>query len=193
MTALVPADLAYMAALIDNLAVLKTRLVNGSDLPAIVLTTTRSPEAVRFLARCSGSQVTTLVREYNKKGCIAHCKQPHLHIDTTGHRWQVTGAKATIVLHNLLPYMRVQKDLARKLIEAGRTIGYKGQVVNRMRELGWDIPELKPQPRARVPISSSSRSAPGVTSTGGTSRTSPATTRSAGSAGTSGAPSGTST
>jgi len=146
------ADLAYMAALVDNLAVLKTRRVGEADLPSVVLTTTRSGAAVRFLATSTGSKVTEIVRAYNRKGCVDHCTQAHLHIDTTGHRWQVTGAKATIVLHNLLPYMRVQTDSARKLIHAGQTIGYKGQVVVAMRDLGWEIPDLKPQPRARVAI-----------------------------------------
>ena len=144
-----PADLAYMAALVDNLAVLKVRVTHGSDLPVIALTTSRSGQAVQFLADSTGSKVTDLVRRYNRKGCVDHCQVAHLHIDTVGHRWQVTGTKATIVLHNLLPYLRVQSDQASKLVVIGKTIGYSTPVVTQMRTLGWDIPVLKPQPRAR--------------------------------------------
>lgn len=145
-----PADLAYMAALVDNLAVLKTRQVNGSELPVVALTITRSEEAVRFLAQSTGSKVTPIVRQYNRKGCADHCEVAHLHVDTVGHRWQVTGVKATITLHGLLPYLRVQQDRARQLIEVGQSIGYASSVVARMRELGWPIPDLKAQPRARA-------------------------------------------
>jgi hypothetical protein len=144
-----PADLAYMAALVDNLAVLKTRQVNGSELPVVALTITRSEDAVKFLAGNTGSKVTPIVRQYNRKGCADHCMIAHLHVDTVGHRWQVTGVKATIMLHNLLPYMRVQVVQAQRLIELGQSIGYASSVAARMRELGWHIPELKHQPRAR--------------------------------------------
>lgn len=149
------ADLAYMAALVDNLAVLKTRLANGTDLPTIALTTARSPEAVRFLADSTASKVTEIARDYRRKGCNQHCTRAHVHIDTTGYRWQVTGTKATIVLHNLHPYMRVQAAAAARLMVIGKTIGYSGSVVTRMRGLGWQIPQLKHQPRSRAtPITS---------------------------------------
>lgn len=146
------ADLAYMAALLDNLAVLKTRLANGTDLPAIALTTSRSPEAVRFLAERSGTKVTEIARDYHRKGCSDHCTVAHLHVDTTGYRWQVTGAKATIVLHNVRPFMRIQGDLADQLLAIGKMVGYSGSVVTRMRGLGWEIPQLKHQPRSRVSL-----------------------------------------
>lgn len=148
-----------MAALVDNLAVLKTREVNGSELPVIALTTSRSPEAVQLLAASTASKVTEIVRNYRRKGCNQHCTRAHLHVDTTGYRWQVTGAKATIILHSLLPHMRVQTVLAGRLVVVGKTIGYSTSVVTRMRELGWPIPPLKDQPRARQPQLSSLGSA----------------------------------
>lgn len=147
-----PQDLIYAAALIDTLAVLKTRLVNGSDLPVIAMTTTRHVPAARFLGALTATRLTPLVKDYTHRGCNQHCPDKHNHVLSEGVRWQVTGAKATIVLHNVLPALRVQAGEAQRLVSLGRQIGYKGQVVNRMRELGWEIPDLRPQPRARVSL-----------------------------------------
>jgi hypothetical protein len=145
-------DLAYAAALVDTLAVLKVRVIDSAELPVIALTTARHEAAVRFLAKLTGTKLTPLVKDYTHRGCNEHCPDKHKHMQSEGARWQVTGVKATIVLANLAPYMRAQRREAMRLIEIGRTVGYKGQVVNDMAQRGWKIPELKPQPRARVAV-----------------------------------------
>lgn len=145
-----PDDLAYMAAVVDMLAVLKVRKMDASDLPVAAITSTRHIEAVRLLCEHTGVKPVSLVKDYVHRGCNEHCPDKHNHVESEGARWQVVGVKATIVLHSLVPYLRVQREAARELVRAGQVIGYKGQVVAEMRRLGWDIPELKAQPRARV-------------------------------------------
>jgi hypothetical protein len=145
-------DLGYIAALIDVLAVLKVRQTHGNDLPVIALTTSRSQDAVMFLANRSGSRVTTIARAYQRKGCVDHCQIAHQHIESTGYRWQVTGTRATVILHNLVPYLRVQREMAEQLVTIGKSIGYSTSVAQEMCDLGWELPVLKMQPRARKKI-----------------------------------------
>jgi hypothetical protein len=141
-------DLAYAAALVDTLAVLNVREVGPSGLPMVTIHSKYQP-ALAWLGERTQSKITTVKRDYQRASCADHCPEAHIHIVSESGRWQVSGVKATIVLHNLLPFLRVQDETARTLIEAGKSIGYKGQVVQRMKELGWEIPELKKQPRSR--------------------------------------------
>lgn len=144
-------DLAYAAALVDTLGALTLRDVGPSQLPVVTLQG-RFTEALAWLGEQTGTKIIVLQREFMRSGCTHHCPEPHVHIRSSSGRWQISGAKATIVLHNLLPYLRTQDETARTLIEAGRSIGYKGQVVQAMAAKGWDIPELKNQPRARIAL-----------------------------------------
>jgi len=142
-------DLAYAAALIDTLASLNLREVGPSELPLVTIQGRFEP-TLQWLGERTATKLITVTRDYNRNACVDHCPEPHVHIVSKSTRWSVSGTKATIVLHNVLPFLRYQDETARTLIEAGRTIGWKGQVVQRMRELGWEIPELKPQPRSSV-------------------------------------------
>lgn len=141
---------AYLAALIDNFAVLRTSPAGDTDLPYIAISSSRRPEMMEFLGKVTGVKPIRSSRKYTRHNCTEHCPSSHQKIDSWNVTWAVRGVKATIMLYNLLPYLRVQKSMARKLIRAGRTIGYKGQTVNDMVRLGWEIPDLKPQPRGRV-------------------------------------------
>lgn len=149
MPALDPADLAYAAALVDTLAVMSTREVGGTQLPNVAINA-KHRDVLDWLGRMTGTKVSTIKRDYHRGGCGEHCPEPHIHIQSASGRWVVTGVKATIVLHNLLPYLRVQRVQAIDLVTAGRTIGYKGHVVEEMRGAGWAIPPLKEQPRSRI-------------------------------------------
>jgi hypothetical protein len=141
-------DLAYAAALIDTLAVMKLREVGPTQLPELAINA-RYGEALAWLGDKTMTRISTIKRDYQRAGCGEHCPEAHVHIVSTSGRWVVTGVKATIVLHNVLPYLRVQRVQAIDLVVAGQTIGYKGNVVEVMRDLGWDIPPLKPQPRMK--------------------------------------------
>jgi hypothetical protein len=140
-----------MAALVDALGNLRVREVGPTFLPQVNIFGSFTP-SLQYLADRTATKVSTIKRDYHRSNCSDHCPTPHTHIVSTAGRWEIIGVKATIVLYGLAPYMQVQQDKARELVRAGRTIGYKGQVVNRMAELGWKIPDLKPQPRARVEV-----------------------------------------
>lgn len=143
------ADLAYAAALVDSFAVLRVREYRGTGLPEVTIQGARIA-ALDWLAESTGVKVVVIGKGYNRHQCSEHCPERHTRIDSATRRWQVTGARATVVLAAIEPYLRTKGREARELIDAGRAIGYKGNVVVDMAALGWPIPELKDQPRARV-------------------------------------------
>lgn len=144
------ADLAYCAALIDNLATLRVRDLGNSRLPVIAIS--GKYEGLKWLGSATGTKVVETKRDYTRHNCTEHCPTAHAEIKSYSLRWSVTGMRATIVLVNVLPFLRVQADDARAMIDYGLTLQYKGQVVNDLAKIGWKIPELPAHPRARVPL-----------------------------------------
>jgi len=149
-TKLEPAELAYAAALVDSFAVLRVRDYRGTGLPEVTIQGKLA--ALDWLALITGVTVRTIPKSYSRHQCTEHCPDKHMRIESSSLRWQVTGARATIVLHGCAPFMRVQTRDAWKLIESGLAIGYKTDVVNDMTRRGWEIPDLREQPRARVAL-----------------------------------------
>ena len=145
---LAPADLAYAAALIDSFAVLTTRRVGEAELPQVTIQ--GKVAALPWLAEVSGVKVIEVAKDYARHQCSEHCPDRHTRIESTTRRWQLTGARATVVLYSVEPYLRVQARTARGLVEVGQGLGFKTDVVNDMTRLGWTIPELRSQPRARI-------------------------------------------
>lgn len=143
-----PADLAYMAAVIDNYAKLTTRKVHADELPMITIQ--GKLPVLPLLAEATGVSLMRLDKDYTRHQCSEHCPDRHMAIESWTHRWQLTGARATVVLFNVEPYLRMQGQQARALIEIGQRIGFKTNVINDMARLGWEIPELRRQPRARL-------------------------------------------
>lgn len=145
------ADLAYAAALVDAFAVLRIRDVKGTELPEVTIQNSRIT-ALDWLAETTGVKVVRIGKDYRQHRCADHCPDKHTHVEAVTRRWQVTGARAVIVLHAVEPFMRVQGRQARELVGTGRQNGYSTGVVNDMTRLGWAIPELREQPRARVQL-----------------------------------------
>lgn len=143
-------DLSYAAALLDNFAVLRLRETAASSLP-VVMASGKHP-SIPWLGEITGTKVIETRRGYTKHMCTQHCPDRHADITSLSKRWSVTGMRATIMLSNVLPYLRFQSEKARELIEVGLQVQYQGQVVNEMQILGWSIPELAQHARARVPL-----------------------------------------
>ena len=143
-------DIAYAAALIDNVAALRTRDYQGSTLP-VVQVSGRYGSLV-WLGEVTGTKVVETRRQFTRHNCTQHCPDRHADIVSRSFRWSVTGIRAAIVLANIEPFMRVQAATARRLIDLGLAVAYQGQVVNDMAALGWTIPDLPVHPRARVPL-----------------------------------------
>lgn len=137
-----PADLAYVAALIDQFGRLSIRaLPSGSEIPEVTIQNRRIA-ALDWLAEITGVSVVRVGKDYSRHQCSEHCPQKHTRVESETRRWQVSGAKATILLHNIEPYMRVQGVLARNLVWVGQRSGFKTNAVIEMAGLGWSIPEL---------------------------------------------------
>lgn len=148
------ADVAYCAALIDNLAALRARTLGPSTLPVVQVSGKWS--SLSWLADLTGTKLIETNRKFSRHNCVEHCPDRHAHIESRSARWSITGMRATIVLANCEPYLRVQAPKARELIDHGLGVQYQGQVVRDMRQRGWVIPELTPHPRARIPITEAS-------------------------------------
>lgn len=146
-----PADLAYAAALVDSFAVLRIREYRGTGLPEVTIQGKRIA-TLDWLAEVTGVKVVTIGKGYSRHQCSEHCPDRHTRIAASTRRWQLTGARATVVLANVAPYMRVQARTARDLVDAGVLIGYSTSVANELVALGWALPDLRPQPRARVEL-----------------------------------------
>jgi hypothetical protein len=142
------ADLGYVAALLDQHARLTLRAYRGTQLPELIVQGRIA--ALPWLAEVTGSKVIDIPKGYNRHQCSEHCKDAHTRIESVTQRWSVTGARATILLYNVEPYMRVQGADARRLMAAGAQIGYKRTVVEEMRGLDWEIPELREEAWAPV-------------------------------------------
>lgn len=136
--------LAYIAGVVDLLGNIKVReLDNGTRLPQVQIHGDHM-RTLTYLGELTETKAIVARRSYARAGCAEHCKEKHQHIESRSGRWSLTGVKATIVLWNIRPYLRVQADAAIEAINVGTSTRFKPGVVSRMRELGWQIPELDP-------------------------------------------------
>jgi hypothetical protein len=142
-------DFAYAAGVVDVRGYMSYRqLQNDVVLPSLSVTDKSLP-LVKHLCTITDMKPVGFERNYNRAGCGEHCPEPHVHVQAQWWRWIITGAKCTVVLAALLPYLRVQRDLAQQLIEAGREAPYKPATVRKLHELGWPTNVLEgrePQP-----------------------------------------------
>ncbi len=108
----------------------------------------------------------------DRRGCVEHCPEAHVHGAKTMPRmglWAVTGTAAAIVLHNLSEHLHPDTDLSvlDRYLDAvdlpedwsrpGRGMKAVFDSVNRLRTLGWKIPE---------PLSRTPRKWPGLEAAG---------------------------
>ena len=133
--------LAYLAAVIDTRGIIRTRAVAGGELPMVAVHDGNEP-MLRLLGELTGTKVTIVRRAYSKAGCAQHCKEKHQHVQSVSGRWSVCGAKATVLLHNLRPYLRFQQGQAADAIAVGTAAPFKPATVDKMRALGWDVPDF---------------------------------------------------
>ena len=94
-----------------------------------------------YLAKLTGTRAVTTRRQYVKAGCSEHCREKHQHVMSVSGRWSVTGAKATVVLWNIRPYIHLQSEAVQTALVVGLGAGFKPATVARMAELGWDVPD----------------------------------------------------
>jgi hypothetical protein len=91
-----------------------------------------------------------------RRGCVEHCPEAHVHLGAHLPRmavWAITGVGASVVLHNLAPYMHPATDLSvvddyidgltlpADWAKPGPGMYAIWETVNRLRTIGWEIPE----------------------------------------------------
>ena len=132
---------AYIAGIIDTQGVIRTRTAGDTELPYVALSGPNE-RMLRYLASMTGTKVTITRREFVRAGCAQHCAEKHQHITSISGRWSVSGVKATVLLYNIRPYLRLQLDEAVEALVVGLTTRYKPATVQKMADLGWEIPEF---------------------------------------------------
>lgn len=138
--------IVYVAAILDSQAVIRTRDAAGVSYPYVALSGSNAP-LLRFLAGVTGMKAVVTRRSYAKAGCAEHCKEKHLHVVSESGRWSISGAKATVVLAAVLPYLRLQVEEARGALLVGLSAPFKSATLRQMDRLGWPIPEFNREER----------------------------------------------
>lgn len=141
MTPLTQSDLAYVAGVVDTLGVLRTRQVGDTRLTMLAVHSPNLP-LLGYLAGLCGTKVTTVKRGYDRAGCSEHCPDRHQHITSVSGRWSVTGAKATVVLAAVRPYLRLQGYACDQVLAAAARAPSKPATWEHMASLGWPVPDL---------------------------------------------------
>ncbi len=133
-------DLAYLAGVVDVLGRIWTRpSSNGRRLPLLELNANR-PELMEWLSDLTRTDVVVTSRDYMRLGCAEHCSESHVHTVSTSTRWSVTGAKATIVLFNIEPYVFLKRPEVEYALGLGMMSEMRAQTVRDMKTRGWVVP-----------------------------------------------------
>lgn len=139
------ATVAYVAGVIDLLGVIRTRTVQDTELPYLALSGPNTG-MLNFLGEITGTRPTITRRAYSKAGCAEHCLEKHQHIQSVSGRWSISGAKATVVLWNVRPYMRLQVEEAAAALAVGTRAGFKPATLTKIAALGWELPDFGDHP-----------------------------------------------
>lgn len=151
-------DLGWMAGVID----LKGRILvkqNKMRKTRQIVLAVESAErpVIKRLARMTGTNPEYMaqrpLKDWMRRGCNDHCPEAHIHIHDEREmppmsRWTITGAGAATVLTTLLPFLATDRgweDLIKEVLDNTPLTGQGATAVlgslNRLRELGWDLPE----------------------------------------------------
>lgn len=133
--------LAYVAAVVDLLGLIRIRDAGGTQLPVVQLHGKYLP-TMQYLGELTGTRAIQTRRSYARAGCSEHCADKHQHIVSVSGRWSLTGAKATILLWNIRPFLRLQVERAAQAMNVGFSTPFKPATLQKMQQLGWDVPEF---------------------------------------------------
>ena len=138
---LTEADLAYIAAVIDVMGNIREMETDtGTRLP-LVSVSCPDEALLAYLGEVTDMQAFVTVRRYDRHRCTEHCDEPHQHVESRSRRWTVNGAKATIILAAVEPYVRFQRDRVAEMVALGLDAPKKRATPAKMKRLGWPMPE----------------------------------------------------
>lgn len=142
-----PAEKAYMAAVLDTLANFNIRTTpDGTELPEITISTPNK-DLHKYLREMTGGRAFSIVRSYHRAGCRVHCAEKHRQVKAKSLRWQITGARATMLLNDVVEYMHLKRDEAEELLNIGVGAPHKPATVSKMASLGWSVPLMWQSPK----------------------------------------------
>lgn len=95
-----------------------------------------------------GGQKISVKGGYDRRPCNDHCPEKHVHVKfQTQHQVDFSGVHAIIVMHNVMPFMRVKSGEAydwmqTALLQPPAKVGiaYGIKVCDFMRKSGWCVP-----------------------------------------------------
>lgn len=137
-------DKVYIACILDNFGGINVRrLENGTRQPVIYMYGKRET-IMQWLAEVTNTTAIALTKRYSRHNCTEHCPDRHADAESSTMRWQCTGMKATILLYNVVPFMRERKAEAEAALAIGLQAPYKSAYVEQMESIGWAVPDLDP-------------------------------------------------
>jgi hypothetical protein len=131
-------DKAHLAGVLDVMG----RIGVEKEMYLSIQLSTKKLDVIQYLCNMTGTTLVPTEREFLRVGCVDHCKEQHQHVTSRSSRWKLVGAKATIILWNVRPYIKLQ----RSHVDMGLSLGmlnrdaWKSSTVDWMRERGWEIP-----------------------------------------------------
>ena len=152
-------ELAWMAGIVDLKGRITYKRPKSRSTPQITLTvnSTMIP-VVERMCRLTGTtpEIHTMrpLSETIRRGCIEHCPEQHIHVSVDGLspyalKWTVSGSSLLVVVHNLRPYLVIDQGYgpAEDEIKSALPLSGRGaQAIltscNRLRSLGWQLPEF---------------------------------------------------
>lgn len=132
-------DIGYIGGVIDA----RGHISIERNTPRVRVTTRRT-ELLEWLAARTGVGVKLDERGYQRRACSEHCAAKHQHIERQSAYWNVDGARAVIVLWNVLPYLVCQRGEARSSLRHASDlwpVRPRTEITVAMRDLGWRIPK----------------------------------------------------
>jgi hypothetical protein len=145
-TPLTDRELAWFAGVVDVMGSVRLREVRGETLLPLLEINCPNLALLERLAALTGTSVTKVRRDYQRNGCTVHCPQAHVHIQSSSGRWSLSGARATVVLAALLPFLQLQQETVAELVAVGLRAPRKPATVAKMAALGWAAPEFLSDP-----------------------------------------------
>lgn len=134
-----PAEIAYIAGIIDTRGYLGRRKSGALELPSVAVTLKSGSPIIARLCQLTGVTPISLRKNHNKTACADHCPQPHVHVSGDYERWIVTGIKARIVLGACLPYLWALRQDVGEVLESSDGQPFKPASVTKMVEAGWPM------------------------------------------------------
>lgn len=131
---------AYVAGQVDLLGRIRSRWVGETELPSVAISSSSKMDALAYLAGLTGTKTIGGERDFVRTGCAVHCKEQHVHVRSQNRTWTVTGAKATILLVNIRPYLVLKGAEADNAIAVGLKAPFKPATPKKMVLLGWALP-----------------------------------------------------